>query len=207
MARIEQCEICGSCEYIGTESRPKKNCANCYAMERHRYLAKKLKEHSQDEIRNVLEIAPFSRRIFGDFLRDLGTVRYVGTDKWEHGNPVDPRNVTFADVYTDIVGMEKVIDGPFDVIIMQQVLEEVPMYEDALRSISHLMRNGAVAYLGIRIANNDKHIKIKQNNFGDVWNFGFNEMVSDLNYIFDKAVPEKIVSEGWNGDMFICFKK
>lgn len=203
-----KCDLCGCEKFNGIPGREFKNCANCGAMERHRYLSRMLK-CDNNRLGKVLDIAPFSKFIYGDYLKALGCPKYVGLDKWEDGNPSDKRDVSFADVFTDVCGMEEVLGHcSFDTIIMEQVLDEIDDYQSALRSVNMVLNHGGVFFCDVAIKENfDGVIMAGQNKFGNVWKFGEGFLMNELKSIFDNVTLCKFNENGWTGHLFICLRK
>lgn len=203
------CNICGNNKFSGYEGRQFKNCSSCGAMERHRHLARMFKTMDKHNFKRVLDIAPFSKFIYGDFLRNMGCEKYIGLDKWADGNPQDHRDVSFADCYMDVIGMEKVLGASsFDMVIMEQVLDEIDDYESALKSVYAVMDKNAMFLCDVALKKDSNIIeKCGENKFGNVWKFGDLFMLEKMKGIFDEVVFNRFNECGWNGDLFLCWKK
>ncbi len=202
------CDICGNDVFTAANGRPFKWCSKCEAMERHRYMARKLKKVENWPSRKFLDIAPLNHVIWKGFLRNLNCGKHICIDKWRTGNPSDPRDVGFADIYCDVVGMDHVLSDRYDIVTMEQVLDEIPDYMGALRSIEAVLKPGGVAYIGVAAdVKLDKHIPAGTNHFGNVWKFGQSPLATDMRTMFAEVTEEVYIECGWRGNLFECQKR
>jgi len=196
------CSICGGDKFKGLNDRPFRVCLTCEAMERHRFLASFIKNNFIN-ISSVLEIAPLNKKVYGTWLRDNYNCKYTCTDKWKTGNPVDRRDVSFVD---HCVGMEDLKDyfkeEKFDLVIFQHVLEEIPNYKDALLNIKSILNEDGSALMEIPIKNKVEHVRKQIDSFGNVWNFGLQNMTDDLSNIFSKVSFHQVVTDNFRSDLF-----
>jgi hypothetical protein len=204
-----ECDICGNNQFNGTIERPYKNCLSCGAMERHRYLARMLSITPRRQFRRVLDIAPFSKLIYGEYLCNQGCEKYISIDKWRDGNPNDKRDVSFASHYIDVIGMESIVGiDSYDMIIMEQVLDEIEDYKSALFSIHKAMDKGGMFLCDVAIVNNcNSLLPAGKNRYGNVWKFGDIFLLNELKHIFDNVILDKFNEAQWNGHLFTCLKK
>lgn len=199
------CAICNNDKFVGTlPDRPARACSKCGAMERHRALWKLLKIKSDDK---VLEIAPLSKNVFGNLIKRNFSKFYVGVDKYENGNPKDKRDVSFCNMYFDLIDMENHInDDSIDCFIMQHVLEEIEDYKKCFTNIHYALKENGTAYLEIPNHIAESHVKIEANSFGNVWRFSKSQLQFELRLWFPSVETVEYQECGVSGNIFVCKK-
>ena len=201
------CDVCGNDSFRSVEGRPQKLCSKCEAFERHRYLARILKKVENWKDKSFLDIAPLNPLIWKGFLKDLGCQQHTSVDKWRNGNPDDHRDVSFADVYCDVVGMEHVLERKYDIVAMEQVLDEIPDHMGALRSINAVLKPGGTAYIGVAVSEGEKgHQPAPPNRFGNVWKFERKTLIEELSSVFKVVLVNCYWECNWKGHLFQCGK-
>ncbi|HAP34748.1 MAG TPA: hypothetical protein DCQ28_01955, partial [Bacteroidetes bacterium] len=190
------CNICGhqGDNFLDMGSRKKVRCPQCNSLERQRALWSLL--NSRNILQpgmNVLEVAPLSKRIFGDFIKNYGCT-YVCIDKWKSGNPLDKRDTSWIDYEMDICDL-KFDDNTFDVVLMQHVIEEVPDDLKAFSEISRVLKQTGVAVLEVPHFSHKRktYEYYEPRKFGNVREYGvdFYEKVKPL---FGQREEERIDS-------------
>lgn len=149
-SQYENCNICGhkGNNFLDMGSRKGVRCPVCHSLERQRSLwFLLLSRNYLKPGMKVLEIAPLSKKIFGDYIKSIGC-EYVCIDKWKTGNPLDHRDTSWIDFEMDICDL-KFDDNTFDVVLMQHVIEEVPDDVKAFSEISRVLNLTGVAILEI----------------------------------------------------------
>ena len=204
-----KCTICG-CEKFKctTPSRLFRVCNNCEAMERHRALWTLMKDSIKDDS-VILDISPISKYIFGGFLnKTKPTVKYIGIDKYRDGNPNDKRDVSFCDMYFDLIDIPKFLEeNSFDIVIMQHVLEEITDYKQCLKNIYCVMKAGGIAYLEIPCnCFLSEHENQEANKFGNVWQFSKKMLYDELIEMFTSVEIVDYEEGGFSGSFFVCVK-
>lgn len=200
------CAICNNDKFVGNLfDRPARVCSSCGAMERQRALWKILQLKDGDKI---LEIAPLSKYIFGGLIREkFPKTFYIGADRYKNGNPYDHRDVSFCNMYFDLVDMDDNIGAnSLNVFIMQHVLEEIDDYYKCLQNIHMSLVTNGVAYLELPNQPIDKHIKHDVNKFGNVWRFSKNQLLLELNNLFEKVDFIPYDECNFKGNFFRCVK-
>ena len=173
-------------------------------MERHRYMYGLLKGTVQGK--HVLDIAPYSPLIWKRCLLDAGAASVTSVDRWERGNPLDPRDVSFADEYCDIVDIVGRF-GPasFDLVIMEQVLDEVLDYRRALSAVSGVLAGGGTALVEVRVYWDIDGARSDVNRqFGDYWKFGQKHLLEVIGDSFSSVEFTEYNECGWTGHLFAC---
>jgi SAM-dependent methyltransferase len=153
--------------------------------------------------RRVLEVGPLNREVFGDFFRRRGW-EYVGTDKWRGGNPVDPRDVAFADLEVDLADMSVFRDGTFDLVLAQHVVEQVPDYRRGLAEVARVLAVDGEALLEIpynhRMAVSER---VDGAQFGVAWRFG-DDIHDALRAEFRTVDEVPLAESAYRGSVFVC---
>ena len=202
-----KCKICGNENFIyNLPGRDFRVCSQCYAMERHRALWEIMSGIIKDGYK-VLEIAPLSKCIFGDVLKEkYKKLVYVGMDKYRQGNPLDKRDVSFCDVYCDLSELDlKFKQHEFNIVIMQHVLEEIENYKICLKKIRNVMSKNAVAFLEIPCCDNlFEHIKQNPDKHGNVWKFSTCKLLEELRMIFANVETIEYNECEFKGKFFVC---
>jgi SAM-dependent methyltransferase len=179
-------------------------CEGCGSLERHRALATRFAgELTDGHGRSALDVAPYSRLIFGDHLAGSGwTVTRI--DKWRTGNPRDSRNVSFVDAEVDLVDMGRFDDGRFGLVIVQHVIEEIEDYEQALAEIARVLGARGVALLEIpwRPAR-ARSERQAPDRFGNVWTFG-SDLRGSLESAFARVEAVELREGAYAGTVFAC---
>ena len=173
-------------------------------MERHRTLATRFAHQLADGCRrSALDVAPYSKLIFGDYLAGLGW-EVTRIDKWRRGNPRDPRNVSFVDAEVDLTDMGRFDDGCFGLIIVQHVIEEIEDYERAFAEIARVLTTQGVALLEIPWRpTRARSERQAPDRFGNVWTFG-SDLPDTLRGRFASVEPVELREGSYAGTVFAC---
>ena len=198
------CSICGGNIFNGALDRSHRSCASCGAMERHRYMHGMLLPIVAEK--RLLDVAPYSPLIWKGCMTAAGAASCVSVDKWKTGNPLDQRDVSFADKYCDILDISAVFGhGSFDIIVMQQVLDEILDYRGAMIVLRDTLSAGGVAYVEVRAyAEIDGAEPDAARKFGNHWRFGREHLLTEFKKIFDSVELVEYVECGWFGQVFVC---
>lgn len=200
-----RCVICNSRKFRIDEEISATYCLSCESHPRHRALTKKLRTLPILG-KTVLEVAPLTPLIYGGVLRELGCEKYVSCDKWPEGNPVDPRNVRFADTYCDIIELDKHYTGEtFDYIIVQHVIEEVPDYLAAIEALSKTLNpEDGLALLEIPSLTREDHLSHSENRYGNVWTFSKQKLLDEMSSYFSIIDVWQWEEDGMPVEIFAC---
>ncbi len=201
-----KCSICGGSSFRSAPGRERRSCISCDAMERHRYMFGILSRIVPGK--RVLDVAPLSPLIWKECLLSVGASLCVSVDRWRGGNPLDPRDVSFADVFCDVTDLATEFDpSSFDVVVMQQVLDEVLDYRAAIASVARVLKEGGVAYVEVKAYTDIDGAEPDGNRkFGNHWKFGRDHLASVLRLSFSSVEPMEYVECGWHGQVFVCKK-
>jgi hypothetical protein len=156
--------------------------------------------------KTILEVAPLSPLIYGGVLRELGCKKYVSCDKWPNGHPVDPRDVSFADSFCDIIELDKHFAGEtFDYIIVQHVIEEVTNYIAAIEALSKtLKQREGLALLEIPCLPQEDHLSHTENRYGNVWTFSKQKLLDEMASYFRHIDVWQWEETGMHVEIFAC---
>lgn len=192
----QSCNICGhhGDNFLDMGSRKKVRCPQCHSLERQRALWSLL--NSRNILQpgmTVLEVAPLSKRIFGDFIKNYGCT-YVCIDKWKSGNPLDKRDTSWIDYEMDICDL-KFDDNTFDVVLMQHVIEEVPDDLKAFSEISRVLKQTGVAVLEVPHFSHKRktYEYYEPRKFGNVREYGV-DFYEKIKPLFGQREEERIDS-------------
>jgi SAM-dependent methyltransferase len=184
--------------------RPDARCAACDALERHRALAREMRDLLREgDGRQALEAGPASRRVFGEFLRERGW-RYLGIDQSRSGHPTDRRDVGFIDHEADLCDLSLFDRGSFELVLAQHVIEEIPAFETALAEIARVLAPGGTALLEIpfdpALERSQRHAPGR---YGNVWRFGA-DLPGVLAARFGQAGIVELREARYFGRLFVC---
>lgn len=135
---------------------------------------------------------------------DIGAKSCVTMDKWIKGNPADPRDVSFIDICSDVIGAEKYFSRQFDIIVMQHVLDEIFDWKAALKSIHAMLDIGGRAYIEVPLYNDMEIEKHPSGEYGNHWKFGGDYLRRNLEDVFQKVILRDFIECGWTGHIFEC---
>jgi hypothetical protein len=199
------CPVCGGQEIVEYAGRPNARCSSCDALERHRRIARVYESLFPDGGggRRAMEVGPLSRDVFGAFLRRRGW-DYTAIDQSERGNPVDERDVSFADLIIDLVALDGIETDSVHLFFAQHVIEEIVEHEQALREIARVLAPGGMALLEIPFDWSRRQSESQPPAaYGNVWKFG-----ADLPIAVRAALPQTdildYVEGNFRGHLFIC---
>jgi len=203
-ASARGCPICGSGELVEFAGRRDARCPVCDALERHRALAREMRDLLRGGSgRQALEAGPTSRRVFGGFLRERGW-RYVSIDQSRTGHPNDRRYVGFIDHEADLCELSLFDRGSIELVIAQHVIEEIPAFETALAEIARVLSPGGTALLEIPF---DPALERSQRHppgrYGNVWRFGA-DLPGVVERNFGQAEIVELREATYFGRLFVC---
>jgi len=204
MSSRPACPICGSGELVAFAGRAEARCAVCDALERHRELAREMRELLREgDGRQALEAGPASPRVFGEFLRERGW-RYLSIDQSRSGHPSDSRDVGFIDREADLCDLSFLAHGTIELVIAQHVIEEIPAFETALAEIARVLSPRGTALLEIpydpRLKRSERH---SPGRYGNVWRFGA-DLPSVVRRHFAHAEPVLLQEGSYKGRLLVC---
>jgi SAM-dependent methyltransferase len=184
--------------------RREARCAACDALERHRALARQMRELLRDgDGREALEAGPASPRVFGEFLRERGWC-YQSLDQSRSGHPNDPRAVGFIDHEADLCDLSLLDSDAIDLVIAQHVIEEIPAFQTALAEVARVLSPRGTALLEIpfdpKLDRSERH---PPNRFGNVWRFGA-DLPTVVGRHFASVEPVPLREGSYGGRMLVC---
>jgi SAM-dependent methyltransferase len=148
-------------------------------------------------------VAPISPEVYGGFLRRRGW-RYVSIDRWRTGNPHDPRRAEFVDFELDVRDLRPFGDRAFQLIVVQHVIEEIDVYQQALRELARVLDRTGTALLEIPYRRNlPKSKSHPPDRYGNVWEFGA-DLLDAVRAVFASAEPRPLREGGYRGEVFVC---
>jgi SAM-dependent methyltransferase len=203
-APADSCPICDCERLVEFAGRHAARCEECDALERHRALARQMSQLLADGGgRRALEAGPVSPRVFGAFLRERGW-HYESIDQSRRGNPNDPRAVAFVDHELDLCDLSPFAEDSIHLVIVQHVIEEIPMYEQALAEIARVLAPTGAALLEIpfdpRLERSERH---PPNRFGNVWRFGA-DLPDRVAEHFADVEPVRLEEGEYSGRLLLC---